>query len=205
MKKRLTISAIVVALMVTLAPVSADATGEGGSTGVVAVFTGNASVTPGLCIPGNAPGCVGPAEAVYNFTIPGDPAPMPAICQAAGLFEDQDATGECDLIANGTLDGITTPEPACGNATGASSATETNTVTFAGDTRTHSHSFLTTAGSVVPVTGNIDDADTDTTAGPNDHQVVALVQAFPVTDTGTIPCLTAPASTFIAVGIAVAA
>ena len=201
--RKLILASAVAVLAVVVTPVPALATGEGGATGVGAVFTGNASVTPGLCAPGGGPGCSGPSDADYNFTIPGNPAPMPALCQAAGLFEGSNAVGGCAMIANGELDGITTPEPACGNATGTSAGT--NNVTFAGITRTHAHGFLTTAGSVVPVTGTIDDADADTDAGPNDHVVVALVQAFPVTPSGTIPCVTTPAETFIAVGIAVVA
>jgi len=203
MKKRLLIAAIAGAVTLTLAPSPANATGEGGTTAVLAVFTGNATVTPGLCVPGGGPGCVPPDDAVYNFTIPGSTDPVPALCQASGQFETIDAAGDCALIANGELEGVTTGSPACGNVTGASAGT--NTVTFGGRTRNHSHTFLTTAGSVVPVVGHIDDSDADEIAGPEDHNVLALVQAIPVTPSGTIPCYTTPAQTFIAVGIAVAA
>jgi hypothetical protein len=209
-RKRLLVATIIGTLSLMFVPaMPAGATGEG-ATAVVAVFTGNASVNPGLCIPGDAPGCVGPTDpANYNLTIPGDPAPAPAVCAAAGVFEGGAVAGTCDLIANGNVTGSAAGlKASCGLSHGVSagvnSITLNDVVSASSTTRNTSNSWITSAGGTIPVTGAVDDGDDDGDPA-GDHTLVALVQARPIGDAGQIPCVTQPASTFIIAGVGIVA
>jgi hypothetical protein len=214
-RKRILVAAIISIVAVAFSPaMRADATGEGGATAVVAVFTGNATVDPGLCLP--VGGCGGPTTAQYTLTIPGATDPVPAVCLGAGVFEGSAVAGECGLIAEGTVSSSTAglpplPElpPSCGLSHGESSGTNTITlndiVSGSSQTRNTSNGWVTSAGGTIPVTGNVDDADADESAGPADHLLVALVQARPITPAGTIACVNAPAEKFIVVGVGVVA
>ena len=199
MRKRVLVATIIGVLALLFAPaMPANATGEGGATAVVAVFTGNATVSPGLCLP--VGGCDGPSSAAYNLTVPGASAPLPSLCLGGGLFEGAAvAPSACGLIANGAVTGSAPGlDPSCGLSHGTSSGV--NTVSIGGNTRNTSNGWITSAGGTIPVTGNVDDIDADTSPA-GDHTLVALVQARPITPAGTIACVDTPAETFIIVGV----
>jgi len=208
-RKRILVATIISVVALVFSPaMRAEAVGEGGPTAVVAVFTGNATVDPGLCLP--VGGCGGPTTAQYTLTIPGATDPVPAVCLGAGVFEGSAVAGECGLIAEGTVSSSAASlPPSCGLSHGESSGTNTITlndiVSGSSQTRNTSNGWVTSAGGTIPVTGNVDDADADESAGPADHLLVALVQARPITPAGTIACVNAPAEKFIVVGVGVVA
>ncbi len=224
MKKLLKIALAVVVPVVMAIPGTALAHSVPPDTAVVSVFTGTAIVNPGLCLPADvSPACTGPTAATYELAVPGASAPLPAVCFAAGVFEgapvapgvgDILTDGNCGLVAHGDVTGsldsppldLTPPlpalKPSCGLSHGASNdAVGPNNVTLNGSTRNVNDGWITSAGGTIPVTGEVDDADADTSAN-GDHLLVALVQARPVGPTGTIACVTAPASSFIIAGVA---
>jgi hypothetical protein len=202
--------AVAVPVLMAIPATHADAVPVPPDSAVVSIFTGTASVTPGLCAPG-VPTCVGGAgaSAAYNLNVP-DPAstPLPAKCIAAGVFEGApvvptaaqiQGSGNCGLVANGTVTGTTTlAGPTCGLSHGESSGT--NNLTLNGNTRDSTSGWVTSAGGTIPVLGTVDDA-----GGNPNHTLVALVQARPVGPAGTIACVTIPADKFIIVGVGLVA
>ena len=184
-----------------------------GATAVVSVFTGTASVAnpdlpnQGLCLPvdhstvGVIP-CDGPATANYGLDVPGVSAPLPAVCLAAGVFEGNAIVAQsCELHAHGTVTGTISPlKPSCGLSHGQSDdALGANTVTLNGITRNVQDGWVTSAGGTIPVTGSVDDG-----AGGS-HVLAAIVQARPITPSGTVACVNADAKQFIIVGVAAVA
>jgi len=177
-----------------------------GNSAVVAVFTGNADVSPGLCLP--AGGCAGTPNANYELIVPAGANPIPAVCVAAGVFELQPVAGNCALNAHGTVTSSALGlNPSCGlshgesdDSLGANDVSLTNALTSATVTRGSENGWITSAGGTIPVTGSVDDA-----AGNPTHPLVAVVQARPIPQAGGIPCVTEAATKFIIAGVAVVA
>jgi len=206
-----------------LAPTSANAAQV--NAGVI-VFTGDAQVSPGLCLPGVAnPNCalggvseLQPGNSTWNFDVPGSPivtpvATLPSTCNALGIFDGVTAVpsgdpGNCEINA----DGIVTPNlrgalvgPSCGLSGGITTddpAQTGNEDTFSIGTvsGTISTEWLSSAGGTLPIHGHLSVPDSD--GSPENVFYVGVVQARPIPQgAGEIPCVNAPATTFTVVGV----
>ena len=181
-----------VALIATLALFAGFATPASAHSPGVAVFQGNATVSPALSFPDEIPVLGGPADpAAGAFAIAVPQAGSICLAVAPG------AVGvNCAFSADGSLGaGPAGIGPACGMSSGNSAAGSADTFT-AGDTHSVSFSWAATAGSIIPIVGNHGGGGT----GLFVSLVSARAGATPV-DTVT-QCLAGTATTFQVTGVA---
>jgi hypothetical protein len=156
-----------------------------GSTGTLAVdaFIATVEISPGLCILGDTPDCVGPTEA--QFTITSDE------CTINGAFEGNalPAGAACSFVAQGVIEALPNQaKPFCGGIR--FHTTGENVFEIASISRAISLEG-STIGTVVVITGFVDDDDAD--ADPTgDHAVTSTGVTRAVAQPGTVPCVTAP-------------
>jgi hypothetical protein len=182
-----------VALVATLALFAGFATTAGAHSPGVAVFQGQAVVSPALSFPDEIAVVGGPADpatGTFDITVPnlaGD------ICLAVGVG----AVGvPCGFSASGTLGaGPAGIGPACGMSSGNSAGRGADTFT-AVDTHDVAFTWPLTAGSVIPILGSHNGGG----AGVFVSLVSARAGANPVETVQQ--CLAGTATTFSVTGVA---
>ncbi len=200
--RRRSATCAVITALATLALPTPALKAQTPETGLTVTVSGMLWTDRAICYPAGAlEPCNESSEVGYSVQVPGPQWGPPEICHAVGMFESvlippttaSLQTGHnCDLELNGVLTAaLAGSNPSCALNHGESAGTNTITVhsTAGTFTRSQQHSWITSAGHVLPVVGRIDDDDVDEAPDESDHLLVGILHARPYfidTDTGYV-------------------